>query len=157
RVGLLALTGAVIDAGEALAAAARDHLGTLMPDYTYLQQAQPTTLAHYLLGTAFPLLRGLDRLEACYARTNASPAGIGAVNAARWPLDRRRIAALLGFDDVVTHARDAMWQADHPVEVTAAAMGVLLPLDRLAEDLQVWATSEFGLVELADRHARGSM
>jgi argininosuccinate lyase len=157
RDRLLALAGAAEDAGGALVGLAGAHVDTLLPDYTYLQQAQPTTLAHYLLGFVYPLLRGLDRLRECWGRTNRSPAGGGSVNGARWPLDRERVAALLGFDGVVTHARDAMWQADQPLEVVSVATALLLPLERLAEDLLVWATSEFGLVELADRHARGSM
>jgi argininosuccinate lyase len=157
REAVLTLAETLVGAAERLVELAAAHATTLMPDYTYLQQAQPTTLGHYLLGFAYPALRDLDRLHACYVRTNRSPAGVGAVNGARWPLDRHRLAALLGFDDVVTHARDAMWQADQPVEVLATATAVLLNLSRLAEDLQVWSTPEFDLVELADRHARGSM
>jgi argininosuccinate lyase len=157
RERLLALGDALRIAGSRLVTLAETHVDTLTLDYTYLQQAQPTTLAHYLLGFTYPLLRDLDRLRACYARTNCCPAGVGGINGARWALDRRRIAALLGFDDVVTHARDGMWQADQPVEVMGVVVAALLNLDRLAEDLQVWSTAEFGLVELADRHARGSM
>jgi argininosuccinate lyase len=157
RERLLALGDALRAAGVRLVTLAEAHVDTLTLDYTYLQQAQPTTLAHYLLGFAHPLLRDLDRLRACYARTNLSPAGVGGINGARWPLDRSRIAALLGFDGVVTHARDGMWQADQPIEVMSVVVAALVNLDRLAEDLQVWSTTEFGLVELADRHARGSM
>jgi argininosuccinate lyase len=87
RERLLALVAATVQAGEALVGLAARHTDTLTLDYTYLQQAQPTTLAHYLLGFAYPLLRGLERLEACYRRTNASPAGVGAVNAT--PCGRR--------------------------------------------------------------------
>jgi argininosuccinate lyase len=157
RERLLALGDALRVAGSRLVTLAETHVETLTLDYTYLQQAQPTTLAHYLLGFTYPLLRDLDRLRACYERTNRSPAGVGGINGTRWPLDRRRVAALLGFDDIVTHARDGMWQADQPVEVMGVVVAALLNLDRLAEDLQVWSTTEFGLVELADRHARGSM
>jgi argininosuccinate lyase len=157
REAVLTLAEALVEATERLVAVAAAHATTLMPDYTYLQQAQPTTLGHYLLGFAYPALRDLARLQACHARTNQSPAGIGAVNGARWPLDRQRLAELLGFDGVVTHARDAMWQADQPVEVLATATATVVNLSRLAEDLQVWSTPEFDLVELADRHARGSM
>src|SRR5437764_374013 len=136
---------------------AESHIQTLMPDYTYLQQAQPTTLGHYLLGFAYPVLRDLDRVGACYGRTNMSPAGVGGVNGTRWPIDRDRLAALLGFDGLTTHARDAMWQADQPLEVMSVVTAALLNLDRLAEDLQVWVTSEFDLIELSERHVRGSM
>jgi len=148
---------ALIGTGSTLVGLAESHIQTLMPDYTYLQQAQPTTLGHYLLGFAYPVLRDLDRVGACYGRTNMSPAGVGGVNGTRWPIDRDRLAALLGFDGLTTHARDAMWQADQPLEVMSVVTAALLNLDRLAEDLQVWVTSEFDLIELSERHVRGSM
>jgi argininosuccinate lyase len=136
---------------------AREHSGTLMPDYTYLQQAQPTTLGHYLLGFVYPMLRDADRLRGCYRRINLSPGGISSVNGSRLPLDRQRLADLLGFDGVIHHTRDAMWQADTPIEITSAVVALLVNLDRLAEDLQVWATREFNLVDLADGYARTSV
>jgi argininosuccinate lyase len=133
------------------------HTATLMPDYTYLQHAHPTTLAHYLLSFAYPILRDVDRLQACFHRINQSPAGIGNINGSGLPVDRRRLAELLSFDGVIVNTRDAMWQVDGPVEAMAMAMALLLHLDRLAEDLQIWNTSEFNLIELADRHARISL
>jgi argininosuccinate lyase len=128
-----------------------------MPDYTYLQQAQPTTLGHYLLGFVYPMLRDAERLRACFQRINLSPGGIASVNGSRLPLDRNRLADLLGFDGIVLHSRDAMWQADTPIEITSAATALLVNLDRLAEDLQVWSTREFNLVALADDFARTSV
>lgn len=157
REGLLALAGAQVALGRALLDQASGHVATVMPDYTYLQPATPTSLAHYLLSFAFPLLRDLDRTQAAYARTNAFPGGIGNINGTRLPVDRERLANLLGFDALIVNTRDAMWQADQPVEILAALVSHLLHLDRLAEDLQIWNTQEFGLVELADRHARISM
>ncbi len=156
RSRLLTLTGALIACLRALLAQAEVHTTTVMPDYTYHQRAQPTTLAHYLLGFAYPGLRDLERLQAAFQRTNQSPAGGGSTNGSRLPLDRQRLAELLGFDDIVHHPRDAMWQADNPVEVTATVVALLLNLDRLAEDLQIWCTQEFAMVELADGHARTS-
>jgi argininosuccinate lyase len=128
-----------------------------MPDYTYLQQAHPTTLGHYLLSFAYPMLRDLDRLEGCFRRTNVSPGGGGSINGSRLPLDRERLARLLGFEGVIPNTRDAMWQADGPIEVMALVTALLVNLDRLAEDLMIWATQEFALVDLADRHARASV
>jgi argininosuccinate lyase len=136
---------------------AADNVATLMPDYTYLQIAQPTTLAHYLLGFVQPMTRDLARLRAAFERANRSPAGIGSTNGSRLPLDRKRLAHLLGFGGLVVHARDAMWQPDAPVEVMATLVALLLNLDRLAEDLQLWATAEFNYIELADRHSRSSV
>lgn len=156
RGRLLALVQAMADYLRALQAQAEAHLTTLMPDYTYLQPAHPTTLAHYLLGFAYPGLRDLERLRAAFQRINRSPAGGGSTNGSRLPLKRRRLAELLGFDGIVHHPRDAMWQADGPVEVMGTLVALALNLDRLAEDLQIWCTHEFGLVELADGHARTS-
>ena len=156
RRRLLVLTEALVTCLRALLAQAEAHVETVMPDYTYLQPAQPTTLAHYLLSFVYPGLRDLERLQAAFQRINRSPAGGGSTNGSRLPLDRQRLAQLLGFDGVVHHPRDAMWQADGPVEITAVLVALLLNLDRLAEDLQVWCTREFAMVELADEHARAS-
>jgi len=157
RERLLTLAAGLVDLASALVARARENVDTVTPDYTYLQHAQPTSLAHYLLSFAYPVLRDLERLEACFARANRSPAGIGNINGSRLPIDRARLAELLGFDGPIVHTRDAMWQADGPVELMALVVAMLLGVDRLAEDLQIWNTSEFDLVELADRHARVSL
>jgi argininosuccinate lyase len=156
RARLLGLAGALTDAGAALARAAETHRDALMPDYTYLQAAQPTTFGHYLLGFAFPLLRDLDRLRALHGRVNLSPAGCGSSNGSVVPRDRQRLAELLGFDGVVAHARDAMWQADGPIETLGVVAGALVNLDRLAEDLMIFASAEFGFVGTPDAYARSS-
>lgn len=157
RERLLAFAHALISLGTKLIECAEEHRATFMADYTYLQPAQPTTFGHYLLGFAYPLLRDLDRLQALYTRTNRSPAGCGSVNGSRLPQDRTRLAELLGFDGLAHHARDAMWQPDGPIETLAVAVAALVNLDRLAEDLQIFATAEFDLVELADGHTRASV
>ncbi|MBI3248604.1 MAG: argininosuccinate lyase [Deltaproteobacteria bacterium] len=157
RERLLSLAEAVIVLGLALAEQADTHATTVMPDYTYLQHAQPTSLGHYLLSFVYPLVRDLDRLQTVYERTNQSPAGIGSINGSRLPVNRQRLAELLGFDSVIVNTRDAMWQVDTPVELASLVTMLFLHLDRLAEDLQIWNTAEFDLVELADRHARISL
>ena len=157
RSGLLELASALEEWAVAGLDLAETHVGTLFPDYTYLVPAQPTVFGHYLLTFLYPILRYLDRMRGVFRRTNSSPAGSGSVNGSRLPLDRARVAELLGFDDVVRHARDAMWQADGPIEVAGLLTSVLINLDRLAEDLQIFCTVEFGLVQLADRHTRPSV
>ncbi|MBI1878549.1 MAG: argininosuccinate lyase, partial [Chloroflexi bacterium] len=117
RERLLALAGALLELMAALLNLAEAHLHTLMPDYTYLQTAHPTTLAHYLLTFVQPMTRDLARLRGVFERTNLSPAGSGSTNGSRLPLDRDRLAELLGFDGLVLHTRDAMWQPDNPIEV----------------------------------------
>jgi len=156
RAGLLGLAEALATTGKVITARAREFRSALVPDYTYLQSAQPTTFGHYLLGCAYPVLRDLDRVRALYGRVNLSPAGCGSTNGSRLPQDRDRLRELLGFDGLVIHARDAMWQADLPIEAAAILTAILINLDRLAEDLQIYATEEFALVDIDDRHARAS-
>lgn len=157
RSCLLTFAMALIKVGTSLTERADEHRATLMADYTYLQPAQPTTFGHYLLTFTYPLLRDLERLQALYTRTNLSPAGCGSVNGSRLPQDRHRLAELLGFDGLVQHARDAMWQADGPIETLSVVVASLVNLDRLAEDLQIFATAEFDLVELDEGHSRASV
>jgi argininosuccinate lyase len=159
----LVLCGELLNLGEALAGAvetltalSQRHRSTLMPDYTYLQRAQPTTFGHYLQSFAWPMLRDIDRIEALYGRADQCPAGIGSSNGSVIKQDRRKLAERLGFSQPVRHARDAMWQADIALEACTVALASVLNLDRLAEDLMIFASTEFGFVRLADRHARAS-
>ena len=156
RWRLLEMIGALTETGRAIVDCAERHRDSLMPDYTYLRASQPTTFAHYLLGFGCALTRDLDRARALYGRINLSPAGCGSSNGSILPQDRERLAALLGFDGLVRHARDAMWEADLPIEALGVATAALVNLDRLAEDLMIFSTSEFGFVELADAHSRTS-
>lgn len=156
RGSSLHLAESLTATGRAIVSRAREFRSALMPDYTYLQSAQPTSFGHYLLGFAYPLLRDLDRIRALYGRINRSPAGCGSTNGSRLPQDRERLGRLLGFDGLAVHTRDAMWQADIPIETAAVLTAILVNLDRLAEDLLIYSTEEFALVELDDRHARAS-
>ena len=156
RWRLLEMIGALIETGRAIIDCADRHRDSLMPDYTYLQAGQPTTFGHFLLGFGCALMRDLDRARALFTRINLSPGGCGSSNGSILPQNRERLAALLGFDGLVRHARDAMWEADLPIEALAVAAAALVNLDRLAEDLMIFSTAEFGFVELADAHARTS-
>ncbi len=157
RQRLLTLTSALTKLIQAILDLAEANLTTIMPDYTYLQPAQPTTLAHYLLTFVQPMTRDLTRLRTAFQHINCSPAGSGSVNGSRLPMDRGRLAELLGFARLTVHTRDAMWQPDGPIEMMAAAVALLVNADRLAEDLQIWASVEFGMIELSDRHSRISV
>jgi argininosuccinate lyase len=160
----LAARRAVVDVAEAtagltaeLVAATRREAGTIAPDFTYLQRAHPTSLGHYLCGFAWPLVRDLERLAGALDHADTSPAGSGSVNGSALPLDRRRMAARLGFAQPVAHTRDAMWQADLAVELAAAATSPLVTVGRLADDLFVWSSPEFGYFVNADEHCRNSV
>lgn len=157
RERLLNLTSALLDLMTTLLDLTETHQQTVMPDYTYLQTAHPTTLAHYLLTFVQPMTRDLARLRGAFEHINLSPAGAGSTNGSRLPLNRDRLAELLGFDGVALHTRDAMWQPDTSIEVMSTLVALLANADRLAEDLQLWATAEFDYIELADRHSRISV
>jgi argininosuccinate lyase len=129
---------------------------TVMPDQTYLQQAQPSTFGHYILTFAYPALRDAARLMDDADLINQSPGGAGCVNGSLL-VDRARIAELLGFDGVIEHTRDAMWQTDGLVHVLAAAASLVTHLSKLAEDLEIWDSQEFDFVELADAYTRASV
>ncbi|WP_113703508.1 lyase family protein, partial [Nonomuraea lactucae] len=151
----------LVDGAAALAASLADqaerHVGTLMPDYTYLQRAQPTTFGHYLLSFAAPALRDAARLIAEFGHVNAGPAGAGAANGSRILDDRDAAARAMGFDHAITHTRDAMWQTDPFMHVLATAASLLLTQDKLAEDLEVFASAEFGFVRLSEAYSRPSV
>ena len=150
------LVRALVGAGRQIVSVAEQHRDALIADYTYLQAGQPTTFGHYLLGFVGPLLRDLERARGFHQRFDLSPAGCGSTNGSRLAPDRHRIAELLGFGGLVAHARDAMWQADGPIEGLALVVAALVNLSRLAEDLMVFNSVEFGVVELGDDMARAS-
>lgn len=136
------------------AAAYRD---VYMPDQTYLQQAQPSTFGHYLLGFVPPAIRDCERLLDALSQVNTSPGGAGCVNGSRLLDDRRVIADLLGFGDVITHTRDAMWQTDTFVDVLSTSVSLLSNQSKLAEDLEIWSSQEFDYVDLAGPYTRASV
>jgi argininosuccinate lyase len=156
RRRLMQFVRGLIDAGGALIDVAQRHSRSVMPDYTYLQAGQPTSFGHYLLSFAYPVARDLARARALFTRFDRCPAGCGSTNGSTLPLDRGRVAELLGFDALVEHARDAMWQADGSIEALGVASAAIVNLDRLAEDLAIFSTAEFGYVTLGDELSRAS-
>jgi argininosuccinate lyase len=133
------------------------HATTLMADQTYLQQAQPSTFGHYLLSFAQPALRDARRLLDELARINSSPGGAGCVNGTRLQDDRSFLAESLSFDAVIEHTRDAMWRVDDLISVMATAASVVSNLSKLAEDLEIFSSSEFDFVDLDDSFSRSSV
>jgi argininosuccinate lyase len=156
RAGVRELHDAVVDQAAALASHARATKTALATDYTYLQPAQPTTVGHLLLAYAFPALRDAERARSVHASLGASVAGAGGSAGSRWALDRARLAELLGCEGLVEHAKDAAWQADVYVELLAALAVAATHQTQLGQDFEIYASQEFGLVELADAHSRAS-
>jgi argininosuccinate lyase len=156
RSGALDLHDAQLGLATALVDQAERHAGDLAADYTYLQPAQPTTIGHLLLAYAYPALRDAMRLRAVHAWLDQGVAGAGGSAGSRWPLDRARLAELLGCAGVMTHAKDAMWQADGYVELVAAIATAAAHGSQLGQDLEILVSQEFAAVSLADGHSRAS-
>src|SRR5437763_13023969 len=156
RAGVRELHDALVDQAAALAAHARASKTALATDYTYLQPAQPTTVGHLLLAYAYPALRDTDRARASHAALGASVAGAGGSAGSRWSLDRARLAQLLGSEGLVEHAEDAAWQVDVYLELLATLAIAATHQSQLGQDFEIYASQEFGLLELADAHSRAS-
>jgi argininosuccinate lyase len=152
-----ALASASVDLARALQRRASEERGTLFADQTYLQHAQPSTVGHYLLSFAYPVLRDARRLLDVLAWINTSPAGAGCVNGTRLTDDRRSIATALGFREVITNTRDAMWQVDGLIQLAAVLSSLACTQCSLAEDLEIWASAEFDYVDLAEEFTRASV
>jgi argininosuccinate lyase len=157
RDKLLSLHADVAAFASEVAALADEHAATLWADSTYLQPAQPSTFGHYLGGFAEQAVRSLDRIEAAFAGADASPAGAGGVGGARLPLDRARLAGLLGFGSVGAHTRDAMWSVDVLADAVTAAVQAVASIGQLAADLEIFASPAFGYVTLDASLCRASV
>ncbi len=152
----VSLAGAQLDLADALVVHGEAGATDLATDYTYLQPAQPSTVGHLMLAYAYPALRDAGRLQRVHEGLGRSVAGAGGSAGSRWPLDRARLAELLGLDAVAAHTRDATWQTDCYVELASAVAIGATHQSQLAQDLEILASQEFGVAELADRHCRAS-
>ena len=149
RRGLLGLRNALADR------AALD-LDTLLPGYTHLQRAQPVRLAHHWLAYVEMLGRDGQRFCDLGKRLRLSPLGAGALAGSTLELDRHATAKALGFDGPTTNSLDSVAARDTSLELLSAAAICMVHLSRLAEELVLWSTSEFGFIELADAYSTGS-
>ncbi len=128
----------------------------LMPGYTHLQRAQPILISHWWLSHFWPAARDRERFGQLRARAAVLPLGAGALAGAPFPIDRERLAHDLGFDGVAPNSIDAVSDRDFAAEFLFAAALTAVHLSRLSEALILFATAEFGFVELADAYAAGS-
>jgi argininosuccinate lyase len=150
RNELVGLMLQVLRMEEALLETASKHVDTVILEYTHLQAAQPVTFAHYLLSHVQALERDLDRLQGVYERVNLCPLGAGALATTSFPINRERTAELLGFNSVLANSIDAVGSRDFILETQSTLTLLAVNLSRLAEDLIVWSSQEFGTVELPD-------
>ncbi len=146
----------ILDLQAALIGQAEAHPAAVMPGYTHLQRAQPVLFAHHLLAYVAMLERDYDRLGDCRRRTNVLPLGAGALAGVGFPIDPHAVADELGFVMLAENSMDAVSDRDFAVELVAACSLVMVHLSRLAEDVIVWNSGEFGFVELDDSYATGS-
>lgn len=157
RDRLLHLTSAAERFATALLDTADQTADWVWADVTYLQPAQASTFGHYLSSFAEEATRHLSRLRAAYTWADTSPAGAGGVAGTGLDLDRTRLAELLGFGRIGGNTRDTMWNLDGVLDVAHATTLGLLTADRLAEDLQIFASPGFGLLELDASLCRASV
>ena len=149
------LQRALVDLGER-------HATLLIPGYTHLQRAQPVFFAHHLLAYVEMLERDHDRLRDAFRRVNVCPLGSGAIAGSTLPLDREFVAKELGFVDakgqprLAQNSMDAVSDRDFLVEFAFATSLLAVHLSRLAEDLILWATTEFGFIRIDDAYTTGS-
>jgi argininosuccinate lyase len=142
---------------DVLAAQARDHLDVVMPGRTHLQHAQPVLLSHHLLAHAWPLLRDVDRLLDWDARVAAdSPYGSGAIAGSSLDLDPEAVAADLGFTGSSANSIDGTSARDFVAELAYVTAQIGVDVSRLAEEVILWSTREFGFVALHDSWSTGS-
>ena len=141
---------------RALARAAKKYLSVIMPGYTHLQRAQPVLFSHHLLAYYDMFERDRQRLAGCLERINVMPLGSGALAGTTFPIDRLYIAKLLGFPRVSKNSIDAVSDRDFLLEFVAASSILFVHLSRLADEMVLWSTQEFGFIELPDGYCTGS-
>lgn len=141
---------------ETLCSIAEDNLDTVMPGYTHLQRAQPITFAHHLMAYANMLVRDLGRLADTYKRMNVMPLGSGALASTTYPIDRRQVSAMLGFDDITQNSLDGVSDRDFCIELGSALSILMMHLSRFSEEIVMWCSWEFKFIELDDAYSTGS-
>jgi len=150
------LDAQLADVMRALVDRAAEHAGTVMPGFTHLQPAQPTTFGHHLLAYVEMLSRDRGRLADCRVRLNESPLGAAALCGTGFPIDRHMTAKALGFDGPMRNSLDAVASRDFAAEFLFACSMCATHLSRFAEEIVIWTNPYFGFVKLSDAFTTGS-
>jgi len=145
-----------LDLIETLINIAKRNIDVIMPAYTHLQRAQPSTFAHYMMAYANMLRRDVTRLEDCLERMDECPLGSGALTATTYPIDRRAVADELGFARITQNSLDGVSDRDYAVEFLGTISLLMMHLSRLAEEIILWCSWEFKFIELDDAYSTGS-
>jgi len=156
RKKLLALMSELLTLRSSLLIFAHEHLNTIMLGYTHTQQAQPTTLTHYIKAVIDQLTRDFKRMQAAYMTINQSSMGAAALTTTGFKISRERVAELLAFDDMIENAWDAVAGADYIAELASVIQLAALNLGRTSQDLLQWATQEFNAFKLASAYVQVS-
>ena len=150
------IIGMLLALEEVLVKKAEETLDAVMPGYTHLQRAQPTTLAHYMMAYANMLRRDVTRLEDCLERMDECPLGAGALATSTYPVDRFQTAQALGFRKPTENSLDSVSDRDFALEFLSACSILMMHLSRFSEELILWCSWEFKFVELDDAYSTGS-
>ncbi len=141
---------------RAIVALAEKNRKVIMPGYTHLQQAQPVLLAHHLLAYFEMLQRDYERFGDCLKRADVMPLGSGALAGVPYSIDREYVARQLSFSQVSRNSLDAVSDRDFIIEYEASAAACMMHISRLAQEITLWSTAEFGFIEIDDSYATGS-
>jgi argininosuccinate lyase len=141
---------------RALLELATPHTETILPGFTHLQVAQPVSFAHHLLAYVEMFARDAERLADVRKRVNRLPLGAAALGGTSYPLDREAVARALGFDGLCMNSLDAVSDRDFAIEFCAWAAITMMHVSRLAEEIVLWMSQNFGFIDLADRYCTGS-
>ena len=150
------IIGLLLDLEEVLISKAEGNLDAVMPGYTHLQRAQPTTFAHYMMAYANMIRRDITRFEDCLERMDECPLGAGALATSSYPIDRQRTAALLGFQKPTENSLDSVSDRDYAIEFLSACSICMMHLSRFSEEIILWCSWEFKFVDLDDAYSTGS-
>ncbi len=150
------LMAANVELRQVLVDAAKTYGDVVLPGYTHMQHAQPVFLSHHLLAYAWMFARDFKRLAAARDAADVCPLGSAALAGTTYPLDRRMTAQTLGFADVTANSLDAVSDRDFLLDLSYAASVSCVHLSRLAEEVVLWSTSEFGFITLSDAFSTGS-
>ncbi|NOJ28537.1 MAG: argininosuccinate lyase, partial [Nitrososphaera sp.] len=156
RDDINSICSSIIDLIDGLLGKAAENVDSVMPLYTHTQQGQLGSFSHILLSYSDALFRDLERIYQSFGRINQSPLGACAIGGTSIKIDRKRTAVLLGFDSLVRNSVDATTSRDAFIEYVANLSILAATLARIAEDLIIWSTSEFGFIELADKYSSTS-
>jgi argininosuccinate lyase len=151
-----ALAPLLADMQKSLVDVAEKNVDTILPGFTHMQVAQPVSFAHHLLAYVEMFSRDAARLADVRKRVNQLPLGAAALAGTSYPLDRERVAKTLGFEGVCQNSLDAVSDRDFALEFTAFASIAMVHVSRLAEELVLWMSQNFGFIDLADRYCTGS-